>query len=459
MLAPATFLIILFWPDPSPDAVRRAAELGASVLVTPPAARAPAAPPGIDVIAEAAAGSSAIAAAKNAGFRGVMISAPAEESALAALLKEHGAFIRFVSLAPPQAHWDVSPAQAVIRAGHWPGLQALDSAAGATEQPWINANLHHHSWLEGFFPRRTPALDYDPPSDTTQYEGAEIVLSESWAFGAPAFLRLPQPYREALAKNDPRAAAAWERLREVAAFLRGAGAAPRRPASTLAVLVPEWDEEFAEILNLAWRQQLPPRVFPLADFTPPPGLRLVAVPNRTPPPPVRQRLRQFAASGGIVLLAPEPGQPQEPWWGHAGEPVKEGTITIHRIGRGSVRVMDEPALDPFVFALDLREQLGLDNPLRRGLHGLDVRIWHASTALPVLRRAQDGSLVVILIGYGRWIDHDFLAGARGQFRSARLAQPGAAAAPLKLMPRGGRVEWNQPGLRRIAVVTLQEAGR
>lgn len=135
MLAPATFLIILFWPDPSAEAVRRAAELGASVLVTPPAARAPAAPQGIDVIAEAAAGSSAIAAAKNAGFRGVMISAPAEESALAALLKEHGAFIRFVSLAPPQALWDVSPAQAVIRAGHWPGLQALDNAAGATEQP------------------------------------------------------------------------------------------------------------------------------------------------------------------------------------------------------------------------------------------------------------------------------------------------------------------------------------
>lgn len=369
MLAPATFLIILFWPDPSAEAVRRAGELGASVLVTPPAARAPAAPQGIEVIALVSADSSAIASAKSAGFRGVMIAAPAEETALRALLKEHGAFIRFVSLSPAQAHWNVAPAQAVIRAGHWPGLQALDSAAGATEQPWINANLHHYSWLEGFFPRRVPALDYEPPADTTQYEGSEIALAEAWAFGAPALLRLPQSYREALAKDDPRATAAWQRLREVAAFLRGLGAAPRRPASTLAVPVPEWDEEFEEILNLAWRQQLSPRVFPLADFKPPPGLRLIAVPNRTPPPPVQQRLRQFAAAGGMVLLAPEPGQPLEPWWDHSEEPARQGTITVHRTGRGSVRVMDEPALDPFVFALDLREQLGLDNPLRRGLHG------------------------------------------------------------------------------------------
>ncbi len=67
--------------------------------------------------------------------------------------------------------------------------------------------------------------------------------------------------------------------------------------------------------------------------------------------------------------------------------------------------------------------------------------------------------MAVLIGYGRWIDHDFLAGARGEYRGARLGQPGSAPAPLRLMPRGGRVEWNQSGLRRIAVITLEEAGR
>lgn len=459
MLASATFLIILFWPDPSAAAVRRAAELSASVLVVPPAGPAPAAPPGIDVIAHVASDSSAIASAQSAGFRGVFLTAPEEESALRALLKQHGALIRFVSLAPQQAHWDVSPAQPAVRAGHWPGLQALDSAAGATELPWINANLHHYAWLEGFFPRRVPALDSQPPADTTQYEGAEIVLSEAWAFGAPALLRLPEPYREALAKGDPRAAAAWDRLCEVATFLRSLGKGPRSPASSLAVLAPEWDEEFEEILNLAWRQQLSPRVLPLADFAPPYGLRLVAVPNRTPPPPVQQQLRGFASAGGIVLVAPEPGQTLVPWWGDVRESVEEGTITIHRTGRGSVRVMEEPALDPFLFALDLREQLGLDNPLGRGLHGLDARIWNASTVLPVLRRRKAGELIVVLIAYGRRLDHDFLAGARGRFRAARLEQPGAPPAALRLMPRGGRVEWNQPGLQRIAVVTLEEAVR
>ncbi|MGQ9919691.1 MAG: hypothetical protein ACUVS7_20035, partial [Bryobacteraceae bacterium] len=248
-------------------------------------------------------------------------------------------------------------------------------------------------------------------------------------------------------------------LCEVSAFLRALGGGPRLSASSLAVLVPEWDEEFEEILNLAWRQQLSPRVLPLTNLAPLSGLRLIAVPNRTPPPPVQQHLSRFASAGGIVLVAPEPGQPLQPWWGVARELVKEGTITAYRTGHGSVRVMDEPALDPFLFALDLREQLGLDNPLGRGLHGLDARIWNAPTVLPVLRRRNEGELTVVLIGYGRRLDHDFLAGARGRFQAARLEQPGAPPTPLKLMPRDGRVEWNQPGLQRIAVVTLEEAVR
>lgn len=459
MLPAAAFVVILAWPDASAEAARRAGELGAAMLVVPAGSRAPAAPPGVEVIAAVAAASPEIEAARSAGFRGVMLAAPAGQAALRALLERHGAFIRLVALAPAQAHWDASPVQAVIRAGHWPGLQALDNAAGATELPWINANLHHYAWLEGFHPRRAPLLDFDPPAETAQYEGAEILLAEAWSFGGAAMLRLPESWREALARGDARAAAAWERLCEVSAFLRSLGEGPRRPASSLAVLVPEWDEEFEEILNLTWRQQLSPRVLPLTDFAPPSGLRLVAVPNRTPPPQSQARLREFAASGGIVLVAPEPGHPLVSWWGAAREPVKEGTIAVHRLGRGSVRVMEEPALDPFLFALDLREQLGLDNPLGRGLYGLDARIWNASTVLPVLRRRKDGELMVVLIAYGRRLDHDFLAGARGRFRAARLEQPGAPPAALRLMPRGGRVEWNQPGLQRIAVVTLEEAVR
>lgn len=459
MLPAAAFVVILAWPEASVEAVRRAGELGAAMLVVPASSRAPAASRGLEVIAAVASASPEIEAARSAGFRGVMLAAPADPAALRALLERHGAFIRLVALAPAQAHWDTSPAQAVIRAGQWPGLQALDNSAGATELPWINANLHHYAWLEGLHPRRVPLLDFDPPAETAQYEGAEILLAEAWSFGGAAMLRLPESWREALAKGDARAAAAWERLCEVSAFLRSLGEGPHRPASSLAVLVPEWDEEFEEICNLAWRQQLSPRVLPLANLAPPSGLRLIAVPNRTPPPSVQQQLRGFASAGGIVLVAPEPGQTLVPWWGDVRESVKEGTITVHRTGRGSVRVMEEPALDPFLFALDLREQLGLDNPLGRGLHGLDARIWNASTVLPVLRRRKDGELIVVLIAYGRRLDHDFLAGARGRFRAARLEQPGAPPTPLKLMPRGGRVEWNQAGLQRIAVVTLEEAVR
>jgi len=459
LLLAAAFTVILAWPEASPEAVRRASELGAAVLVVPAAARAPAAPQGIEILAAAGADPQAIDVAKRAGFAGVMIAAPETETALRALLERHGPFIRTVTLKREQAHWDVSPAMAAVRAGQWPGLMALDGEAAATEQPWINGNLHTFAWLDGFFPKRVPMLDYEPPADSMQYEGAEIALAEAWAFGGAVVLRLPPAYREGLAKDDPRARAAWEGLCSVAAFLRQKSSRLREPASTLAVLVPQWDEEFEEIVNLAWRQQLSPRVIPSAAFSAPRGLRMAAVANHTPPQQTLQRLREFARAGGHVLVAPEPGAAGKAWWDGAKRESRVDGLETFRLGRGTVRVMEEPALDPFVFALDLREQLGMDNPLGRGLHGLDVRIWHAATALPVLRRQKEGELTVVLIGYGRWIGHDFLAGARGDFRSARLEQPGSEEAPLKLMPRGGRVEWNQPGLHRIAVITLEEAVR
>lgn len=456
MLLLAAFTVILFWPEASPEAVRRAAELGAKVLIVPQAGKAPDVPQGMEAVAVVPADAGAISAAKRSGFHGVMIEAPETEAALRSLLQQHGPFVRLVSLAPSQAHWNVSPAQAVVRAGHWPGLMALGGEAGATEQPWINANLHCFAWLEGFFPQRPPVLDYEPPAESMQYEGAEIALAEAWAFGGSVVLRLPPAYREGLLKGDARARAAWERLRGVAAFLRQEGQGQRQSASSLAVLVPQWDEEFGEILNLAWRQQLSPRVFRTEDFMPAPGLRLVAVANHTPPQQAQARLREFVTAGGHLLVTPAPGEPLKAWWGAAEPLSKEGGIETYRIGRGTVRVMEEPALDPFIFALDLREQLGMDNPLGRGLHGLDLRLWNAPAVLPVLRRQKSGELMAVLIGYGRWIDHDFLAGARGRFRSARMEQPGSAA-PVKLMPRSGRVEWDQPGLHRIAVITLEEA--
>ncbi len=458
MLLLAAFTIILAWPEPSPEAVRRAAELGAAVLVVPQAAKAPEVPQGIEVVAAVPSDARAIGAARTAGFHGVMIEAPETEAALRPLLQQHGAFVRFVALKPAQAHWDVSPALAAVRAGQWPGLMALGGEAGATEQPWINANLHFFAWLEGFFPQRAPVLDYEPPAESLQYEGAEIALAEAWAFGGAVVLRLPTAYREGLARDDARARAAWGRLREVAAFLRQRGQGMRQSASSLAVLVPQWDEEFEEILNLAWRQQLSPRAIPSDRFAAPHGLRMAVAANHTPPESTQPRLREFVTAGGHVLVTPEPGEPLKAWWGGVKPLSKEGGMETYRIGRGTVRVMEEPALDPFVFALDLREQLGMDNPLGRGLHGLDVRLWNASAVLPALRRQKDGELAVVLIGYGRWVDHDFLAGARGQFRSARLEQPGSSA-PVKLMPRGGRVEWDQPGLHRIAVITLEEAVR
>ncbi len=461
MLASGLFAVILTWPAPEAQAVRLASELGAGTLIVHnPSGPAPARSGPLKILAEIPADAKAAEAARRAGYDGAALAASGTRAEFRAFLQGQADFVRIVFLKADQLDWDVRPAQAVLRHGQWPGLKpAGASEAGATERPWLVGNLHLYAYLRALHHGRTPILDYLPEEQSARYEGAEVALAEAYAGGGEVVLELPQMYRTGLLQGDARAGQAWKSLCHVSGFLAAqAGVERSGGGARTAIVAGPLDEETEEFLNLAYRNNLSPRVLPAGHLAAAGrGLRIVAAVNRQVSAEDARQLRQFARAGGIVLTSPPLGAEPQPWWGAGRKLRTEGPREVYQVGRGTVYAYREAFVDPAQFASDLREASGVDNPSGYGLNGLDFRLWNASTTLGILHRAGDGR-TLILVSYGRRVDHDFLVGLRGRVSSGTFTGPGKPSVPLRLMPWDWRVEWNQEGLVRIGIFSVKEPG-
>ncbi|MBI5281616.1 MAG: hypothetical protein HY858_08050 [Candidatus Solibacter usitatus] len=396
--------MILAWPAPDAAALRLCREAGAEFVITPLGdGHAPAHEAGLRLVAEAAAAPAAMERARVAGYDGVAVTAAGSEAEFRKFIEAQKGFVQFVYVKPDQLGWDVAPARAVLRGGMWPGVQQGSlGEAGATERPWLNGNLHLYAYMRAMHPSREAVLSFAADDKPARYEGAEIALAEAFAGGGSVVLALPEMYRTGLLTGGARALAAWKRLGKVAAFLKQqAGVRRAGGGARLAVVAGALDEQTEEVLNLAYRNNLSPEVLRAGDA---------------------ERIRRFGQDGRMVVTIPE------------------------------------TVLDPSEFARDLKEKVGLANPAGRGLSGLDLRVWNASTVLGTLHRGE-GVKVVVLVSYGRWMDQDFLVGLRGDYSGGVMAQPEGAERRLELMRRGGRVELNLKGLERVAVITLKEKAK
>lgn len=463
MFAAGLFAVILAWPAPEAQAVKLASELGAgTLLVHHPDGAAPARPGTLKILAEIPAEAAAVEAARQNGYDGAAVAASGTEAQFKAFLQAQAGFVRVVFLKPEQLGWDVRPAQAVLRHGQWPGLKSAGGAAeaGATERPWLVGNLHLYAYLRALYPARTPVLHFVPEEQSARNEGVEVALAEAFAGGGEVVLELPEIYRTGLQKGDARASQAWKSLCELSGFLSGQASLRRAGGGArTAIVAGPLDEETEEFLNLAYRNNLSSEVLPAgrvrAEAT---GLRIVAVVNRLLSAQDARQLELFARSGGSVLTSPPMGEALKPWWGAGKKLRNEGPRDVYQVGKGIVYAYREGFVDPSQFASDLREASGVDNPAGYGLNGLDFRLWNAGTTLGVLHRA-DGGRTLILVSYGRRVDHDFLVGLRGRVTSGTFTGPGKPPAPLHLMPWDWRVEWNQEGLSRVGIFTLKELGQ
>lgn len=460
MLASGLFAVILAWPAPDAQAVKLATELGAGTLIVHnPSGPAPEHAAGLKVLAETSAEASAVEAARKAGYDGAAVAATGKPEQFRAFLQAQAGFVRVVFLKAEQLDWDVRPAQAVLRHGLWPGLKMSTGEAGATERPWLVANLHLFAYLRALYPLRTPVLDYVPEEPSARYEGAEAALAEAFAGGGEVVLELPEMYRTGLRQGDARAVEAWKSLCRLAEFLKSQNGLKRAGGGArTAIVAGALDDETEEFLNLSYRTNVSPEVLPAGRVaTEGKSLRIVAAVNRQLSAQDARQLALFAQAGGIVITSPPSGAALQAWWGAGKKLRTEGGRDVYQVGRGTVYAYREAFVDPSDFASDLREAAGVDNPTGRGLNGLDFRLWNAGTTLGTLHRAEGGRSL-ILVSYGRRVDHDFLAGVRGKVKSITFTAPGKPPAEVRLMDWDWRVEWNQEGLVRIGIFSVKEPG-
>jgi hypothetical protein len=356
--------------------------------------------------------------------------------------------------------------QAALAGGVWPGIgreptmHDVDEIAGASRQPWLDANGFRVAWLRALCPSRPPALAYLPdqaagvgPERIVPYETLELALAEAWINGGNYVMALEARYHEALRRGDARALAAWRDLGRTARWLKQNRGLFGRPVFPRITQLVDAGEATAEIANLLCRQNASPALEPAASPPPPdPTLRavVVAASLEPPPPEVRGRILAHAAAGATLVTDRE--QP-EPWWKTSGLRLQrdEQDREIYSLGSGTLVAYKEKIVDPSDFALDV---IDLATQPRRA-----VRIWDAMAVIATLTAAPSegphrGRALLHAINYGRPFDSEMMVYVQGAYSGALLLRPEAGPLPLKTTARGVATELTLPGLHRVASVLL-----
>ncbi|MGJ5817020.1 hypothetical protein [Paludibaculum fermentans] len=468
--------LIAYWPEANGKAIGLLKELGVRTLITTGTEAAAAShAAGMTLLFEAPAAGSieALAAdigpAKAAGYAGAAVSAVGDAAAFQAFLKSQAGFVAVVYLKPEQIGWDVAPALAVLRSGVWPGIAPRDpNAAGATEAVWLNANASVVAHLRSLYPNRPAVLGYRPDKDAGVPEtrslpprAMEIVLADAYAAGGFVVLSFPDSFRQGLLAGDGRMTSGWKDLVKVAAFHAAHRDVAQKPGHARMLVIAGDLEQSGEILNLAYRRNLCPRVVAAAQV---PALAaaqvdVVVAANVPLAAGVVANLKRFASAGGTVMAAPAEGEKTQ-WWAGGRKVESDEERDKYALGRGLVYGYHEQVLDPGTFALDLKDAYAEKSVPTDGPKNLDVRLWAADTIQVVLHRTGPSQLAAVLTCYGNPPNHDFLISFRGRYRSASIIDPARPEKqPLTLMPRTGRTEINLKQAGRSAIIYLEELGR
>ncbi len=394
-----------------------------------------------------------------AGFR--------ESCARAGISVEEAGNLAFASL--EEIGHAGSDAPVVLDHGLWPGAGQPPSVAGgdhavagASAQPWIDANMHWFSWLRALYPGRPAVLGYLPnrkaglPEDRlVPYETLELALIEARMSGGNYVLALETRYRDALLKGESKARNAWRGLGRTARWLRENAQYLRQPALPVITGLADPGEETAEIANLLFRQNASPALAALSSPPRPDPRRiraLVAVNLHNGTPASGPRILAHANSGSTVVL--DDGDTAGWWRSSAGGRLREEhDREFYELGQGRLVVYKERILDPSEFALDV---IDLVTHPRRA-----VRLWGTSTVIGVLKippadHADGKTATLTLVNYGLRVQRDILARVQGKFHSASLLRPEAGPLELETAIRGGSTtEILLPEIQKTAIVLFR----
>jgi hypothetical protein len=481
-ISPANDLVISWSTGLETKLVPRFGEVGVTAVVLPwPGSPATAGfvgacrGAGITAIAELGAAKDlaeiqkAVDGARAAGFGAVALEAEgvfSDEKALGSFLGGLKGLEALVFLKAEQVDWRVAPAQAVLRAGQWPGSRGAPSfrrgdteVASASREPWLDANSYLIAWLRGTHPERGAWLGYRPDEAAgvkkdraVPYESLELALAEAYAAGGNVVLAVPEKYQAALAAGEESALSAWRALGQTARFLKQHTDTFRQPGAARVAVAAGTFEQSGEVLNMAYRRNACPEVFsaravPLLDQS---RFRVVVVANVPPPAGVNlKRVLGFAQGGGVLMAAPAAaGNPS--WWLAPGARKirSDEDRDVYSVGKGQVIAYREPVQDPSEFALDVIDALGVRTR--------DLRLWNASSVIGLLHRARGGPLAVTLINYGFPRTFEFPVRVEGVYQKATLTAPGGEPArQLKAVKRATGTEITVDRLGRLALIALE----
>jgi len=298
--------------------------------------------------------------------------------------------LRFVRLDP------ASPPEGVVLVdGLWPHVKMARrdpnaAETGPTGAPWVDSNGWRIRLAQALNPDKTVWLTYTPPKEDEIVPPAAFALAvaEAEAYGAHWVITLDDNFRRGLEHATEEAVEAWKKI--IAVLKLSAGSAEWRrfePVAPLAVVSSfAGDAEFLsqEFLNLADRRGLAYAIVPTARALEAPLERYKAVIYIEPEPPegpLRARLLDFAASGGLLIL-PAPltrAAAVETKFGHR----------IYRHGKGRIAAPVEAWADPYLLAGDVHLLIG---------HRHDpMRVWNGGMMNTLYLASPDGSQGVVHI--------------------------------------------------------------
>jgi hypothetical protein len=352
---------------------------------------------------------------------------------------------------------------AVHEQGLWPGISRGPSVeggdpavAGASIQPWVDANGFRVGWLKALHPDRPAVLGYQAdekaglkPDRMVPHDTLELALVEAWASGGNYVLSLPRRFREALLKSDQKALSDWKQLARTARWLQDHVALFRQPAIPTVTTLVDSTETTAEVANLMYRQNVSPALAPVAAPPAPHPERiriLVAVSVETPPPQAKSTILSHAAAGATVVVD---AAGDKAWWRDSRLTLarREEDRDFYSLARGQVVAYHEQIADVSEFAFDVIDLIGQK---RR-----TVRLWNAPTQIALVTRSpRPGEVVLSVVNYGRPLEDETLVRVQGVFSRATLLRLDGAAQELKATRRGAMTEICLPAMRCLAVVVF-----
>ncbi len=350
---------------------------------------------------------------------------------------------------------------AALKAGVWPGAQASSRGAegsftaGASQRAWVDANGYLVAWWNALRPGVPPVLGYLPDGDAgiaagraITYDSLELALIDAWSAGGNYILSPDAAYRDALARGDRAALAAWTQMGRTARWLKEHRDLFRRPAPPTITVLVEPGDSTAEIAALMFRQSGSPELVAAARVpTPDPARRpvVVAAGIRSPSPETRTRLLAHARAGSTVVTD---AAEETAWWRVAGLKLARrfDDREFYSLGAGRIVAYKQPVADPGDFALDVLDIAGDRRP---------CRLWDSPASVAIVSNAGPRLEPVLrVINYGSPARAQIMAHVRGVYGSATLLRPGEEPAALRTYRRGRNTEIMVAGLRRLAVVVF-----